>query len=229
LAEVAGLPWGTVTFAHCRGKGPQWYFRLLAGPARYAKAGWQLPVCEDIDIEASSEEIRDQVREFREEWGFASRQVGLDETARAEGSDAQARTEVNGIDSRPQAMKRRMTRGSMGDFMKPLQPSPTLAAIVGSEPQVRTELTSKIWNYIVENNLQDPVNRRMLNCDDKLRAVVRFADDPEVENLEAGLTCERCALQRAECGERLAPATLWRRESQLHVQQKALAALLESG
>jgi len=171
LAEVAGLPWGTVTFAQCRGKGPEWYFRLLAGPARYAKAGWQLPVCEDIDIEASSEEIRDQVREFREEWGFASRQVGLDETARAEGSDAQARTEVNGIDSRPKAMKRRMTRGSMGDFMKPLPPSPTLAVIVGSEPQVRTELTSKIWNYIIEHGLQDKANKRLINCDDKLRAV----------------------------------------------------------
>jgi transcriptional regulator with XRE-family HTH domain len=68
-----------------------------------------------------------------------------------------------------------------------------------------------------------------LKLDEKLRAVVRFADDPEVENLDAGLTCERCALQRADCGERLAPATQWRQESQLQVQQRALAALLESG
>jgi len=171
LVEVAGLPWGTVTFVQCRGKGPEWYFRLLAGPARYSKAGWQLPVCEDIDLESSSEEILDQVREFREEWGFVSRGVGLDETARAAESDARARTEVKGIDSRPRAMKRRMTRGSMGDFMKPLQPSPTLAAIVGSERQVRTELTSKIWNYIIEHDLQDKANKRLINCDDKLRAV----------------------------------------------------------
>jgi chromatin remodeling complex protein RSC6 len=56
-------------------------------------------------------------------------------------------------------------------FMKPLTPSGPLAAIVGSIPMPRTEVTSKIWAYIKKNKLQDSVNRRMINADDKLKAL----------------------------------------------------------
>jgi len=56
-------------------------------------------------------------------------------------------------------------------FMKPMQPSSTLAAVVGSSPMPRTEVTSKLWGYIKKNNLQDKTNRRMINADDKLREV----------------------------------------------------------
>ena len=56
-------------------------------------------------------------------------------------------------------------------FMKPMTPSSTLAAVVGSSPLPRTEVTSKLWGYIKKNNLQDKVNRRMINADDKLKEV----------------------------------------------------------
>lgn len=56
-------------------------------------------------------------------------------------------------------------------FMKPMTPSSTLALVVGSSPLPRTEVTSKLWGYIKKNNLQDKVNRRMINADDKLRDV----------------------------------------------------------
>ena len=56
-------------------------------------------------------------------------------------------------------------------FMKPVTPSATLAAVVGSAAVPRTEITSKIWAYIKKNNLQDKVNRRNINADDKLKAV----------------------------------------------------------
>ena len=56
-------------------------------------------------------------------------------------------------------------------FMKPKTPSSTLAAVVGSSPMPRTEVTSKLWGYIKKNNLQDKANRRMINADDKLRDV----------------------------------------------------------
>jgi chromatin remodeling complex protein RSC6 len=56
-------------------------------------------------------------------------------------------------------------------FMKPMNPSATLAAVVGSSPMPRTEVTSKLWGYIKRNNLQDKTNRRMINADDKLREV----------------------------------------------------------
>jgi chromatin remodeling complex protein RSC6 len=56
-------------------------------------------------------------------------------------------------------------------FMKPVTPSATLAAVVGSTAVPRTEITSKIWAYIKKNGLQDKVNKRMINADDKLKAV----------------------------------------------------------
>jgi upstream activation factor subunit UAF30 len=56
-------------------------------------------------------------------------------------------------------------------FMKPLMPSAALAAVIGSAAQPRTEVTSKLWAYIKKNGLQDKVNRRNINADDKLREV----------------------------------------------------------
>jgi chromatin remodeling complex protein RSC6 len=49
--------------------------------------------------------------------------------------------------------------------------SPSLAAIVGSAALPRTEVTKKIWDYIKKNKLQDAVNKRLINADEKLRAV----------------------------------------------------------
>ena len=56
-------------------------------------------------------------------------------------------------------------------FMKAMTPSPLLAAVVGSMPLPRTEVTKKIWDYIKKNKLQDMINRRLINADEKLRAV----------------------------------------------------------
>jgi upstream activation factor subunit UAF30 len=56
-------------------------------------------------------------------------------------------------------------------FMKPMQPSPQLSAVVGSQPIPRTEVTKKLWAYIKRNGLQDAKNRRAINADDKLRPV----------------------------------------------------------
>jgi chromatin remodeling complex protein RSC6 len=56
-------------------------------------------------------------------------------------------------------------------FMKPMTPSATLSAVVGTTPMPRTEVTSKLWGYIKKNNLQDKTNKRMINADDKLKEV----------------------------------------------------------
>ncbi|MBI3938417.1 MAG: SWIB/MDM2 domain-containing protein [Betaproteobacteria bacterium] len=56
-------------------------------------------------------------------------------------------------------------------FMKPMQPSAALGAVIGGNPMPRTEVTKKIWSYIKRNGLQDTKNRRMINADDKLREV----------------------------------------------------------
>jgi len=56
-------------------------------------------------------------------------------------------------------------------FMKPVQPSDKLAAVVGSKAIPRTEVTKKLWAYIKKNGLQDKKNRRNINADAPLKAV----------------------------------------------------------
>ena len=56
-------------------------------------------------------------------------------------------------------------------FMKALNLSPALAAVVGDKPLPRTEIVSKLWTYIKANKLQDSINKRMINADAKLKAV----------------------------------------------------------
>jgi chromatin remodeling complex protein RSC6 len=52
-----------------------------------------------------------------------------------------------------------------------LQPSKELAAIVGAAPLPRSEVVSKVWEYIKANSLQNPENKREILADDKLEGV----------------------------------------------------------
>jgi hypothetical protein len=56
-------------------------------------------------------------------------------------------------------------------FAKPVQPDDKLAAVVGSKPLPRTELTKKLWEYIRKHKLQDSKNRRNINADANLKPV----------------------------------------------------------
>ena len=56
-------------------------------------------------------------------------------------------------------------------FMRPMTPTAALAAVIGASPMPRTEVTKKLWAYIKRNGLQDSMNRRNINADDKLQDV----------------------------------------------------------
>ena len=66
---------------------------------------------------------------------------------------------------------RKSARRPNAAFMKPLTPSPALAEVVGPNPLPRTEATSRLWDYIKKNDLQDAKNRRMIRADPALKAV----------------------------------------------------------
>jgi upstream activation factor subunit UAF30 len=66
-------------------------------------------------------------------------------------------------------------------FMKPMTPSATLAAVIGSKPMPRTEVTKKVWEYIKKNKLQDASNKRMINADAKLKEIFK---KPQVSMFE---------------------------------------------
>jgi upstream activation factor subunit UAF30 len=72
---------------------------------------------------------------------------------------------------KPAKKKAASKRKPSAAFMKPLTPSAQLAAVVGSSPMPRTEVTKKLWVYIKKKGLQDAKNRRMINADDALRPV----------------------------------------------------------
>jgi chromatin remodeling complex protein RSC6 len=68
-------------------------------------------------------------------------------------------------------MAKKSARKPNAAFMKPVTPDAKLAAVVGSTPVPRTELTKKLWAYIKKNGLQDKKVKTQINADDKLKEV----------------------------------------------------------
>ncbi len=77
--------------------------------------------------------------------------------------------------------KKAAARTPNAAFMKPLTPSPALAAIIGDKPLPRTEVTKKVWEYIKKHNLQDATNKRNINADAKLLVIFK---KPQVSMFE---------------------------------------------
>ena len=61
--------------------------------------------------------------------------------------------------------------GARGGLARPVTPSADLAKVTGSDPLPRSEVVSKMWDYIRKNNLQNPENKREIIADDTLRPV----------------------------------------------------------
>ncbi len=56
-------------------------------------------------------------------------------------------------------------------LMKPMNPSPELAAVVGADPLPRSQITKQLWAYIKKNGLQDTKDKRLINADNKLKKI----------------------------------------------------------
>ncbi|KAF7811055.1 upstream activation factor subunit spp27-like [Senna tora] len=71
-------------------------------------------------------------------------------------------------------------------IMKPRRISPEMQALVGLPEISRTQALKHIWAYIKDNNLQDPENKKIIICDEKLKKI--FAGKDQIGFLEiAGL------------------------------------------
>jgi chromatin remodeling complex protein RSC6 len=71
----------------------------------------------------------------------------------------------------PKLSSSKPKRKANAAFMKPVTPDDKLAAVVGSKPLPRTELTKKLWVYIKKNKLQDPKKKTVIVADAALKAV----------------------------------------------------------
>ena len=76
-----------------------------------------------------------------------------------------------GLGIKSTRMAKKSPRKPNAAFMKPVQPDEALAAVVGSNPLPRTELTKKLWAYIKKNGLQDKKVKTNINADDKLKVI----------------------------------------------------------
>ncbi|MEL7446322.1 MAG: SWIB/MDM2 domain-containing protein [Pseudomonadota bacterium] len=68
-----------------------------------------------------------------------------------------------------------MMAGKTNALQKPVQLSSELENVVGKGPMTRAQVTSKVWEYIKGNGLQDSQDKRQINPDAKLGAVIGTA------------------------------------------------------
>uniref|UniRef100_A0A0A9HUV9 DM2 domain-containing protein n=1 Tax=Arundo donax TaxID=35708 RepID=A0A0A9HUV9_ARUDO len=78
----------------------------------------------------------------------------------------------------PAAPKKKRATG----ITLPKPVSPALQAIVGAPEIPRTEALKRLWAYIKQHNLQDPADKKVIVCDEKLK--VLFAGRERVGFLE---------------------------------------------
>ena len=57
-------------------------------------------------------------------------------------------------------------------LQKPVNLTGELEAVTGKGPMTRAEVTKKVWDYIKANGLQDTKDKRQINPDAKLGAVI---------------------------------------------------------
>ncbi|MEP0392723.1 MAG: SWIB/MDM2 domain-containing protein [Erythrobacter sp.] len=62
--------------------------------------------------------------------------------------------------------------GKTNALQKPVTLSGDLEAVIGKGPMTRAQVTSKVWEYIKANSLQDAKDKRQINPDGKLGAVI---------------------------------------------------------
>ena len=61
--------------------------------------------------------------------------------------------------------------GARGGITAPVTPSADLAEIVGKSDLPRSEVVSKMWDYIKKHKLQDDKDKRQINADAKLEKI----------------------------------------------------------
>ncbi|VVB10390.1 unnamed protein product [Arabis nemorensis] len=76
-------------------------------------------------------------------------------------------TSATAASSEPTTTKPREPRG----IMKPRPVSPEMQDVVGESVIPRTQALKRIWAYIKEHDLQDPQNKKVIICDEKLKKI----------------------------------------------------------
>jgi upstream activation factor subunit UAF30 len=103
----------------------------------------------------------------------AKKKVAKKKVAKKKVAKKKAKKKVAKKKTKKKVAKKKTKRKPNAAFMKPMQISADLAAVVGSKAIPRTEVTKKLWVYIKKNKLQDNKNRRMINADANLKKIFK--------------------------------------------------------
>ncbi|KDP31884.1 hypothetical protein JCGZ_12345 [Jatropha curcas] len=99
-----------------------------------------------------------------------------DSREEGDGNDEEEEEEATASNGKNKANRRSNTHNNEGKkrgggFSKLCNLSPQLQEFIGVPQLARTEVVKQLWAYIREKDLQDPNNRRNINCDKPLRAL----------------------------------------------------------
>ncbi|KAK4398562.1 hypothetical protein Sango_1331700 [Sesamum angolense] len=74
----------------------------------------------------------------------------------------------------PQRLKKAVTDNpkKVADLIDLVNLPTVLRDFMGLSQSSRLNCFRRVWSYIKENNLQDPVNKNVVNCDQKLKSIL---------------------------------------------------------
>ncbi|GMI76932.1 hypothetical protein like AT1G49520 [Hibiscus trionum] len=121
----------------------------------------QFENAEEQQQEQDGDDQTDKIKS--EETDGSDSDDGVEETERAKNKRASSKKRSKRVDSEGKR------RG--GGFNKASRLSPQLQELLGVPELARTEVVKQIWVYIREKNLQDPVNKKNIICDEPLHAL----------------------------------------------------------
>ncbi|XVF59484.1 hypothetical protein PTKIN_Ptkin07bG0279600 [Pterospermum kingtungense] len=134
----------------------------------------------DLYLQSQFENAEEEEQEQEEDDG---NNEDDDQTAKikSEESDGSDSNEEEAQSEKPRNKRAPAKKGSKkvnsevkrrgGGFNKVCSLSPELQELLGVPTLARTEVVKQIWVYIREKNLQDPVNKKNIICDEPLQAL----------------------------------------------------------
>ncbi|KAJ7524586.1 hypothetical protein O6H91_17G012800 [Diphasiastrum complanatum] len=129
---------------------------------------------EKVNKEGKSKGLKDQelekVKEKEKEKTSSKRKKGASAPAWIEVDSKRVRAKIERA-IKESMVKEKKKRTSGGGLNKSCSLSAELQAILGKDELPRTQVVKQLWEYIRQNNLQDPGNKRKIICDDALRAL----------------------------------------------------------
>lgn len=125
-----------------------------------------------IDLSERKKALRQEIQNF-----LNSRQHVEEPPPKPEKKKRKAKEDVKGKKkprkkSKPAVEGEEKKKRGGGGLMKLCSLSPELGAFLGCGQLPRTEVVQGVWKYIKEHGLQDPSNKRVINCDAALQTLL---------------------------------------------------------